>query len=53
MEQFFVDLKNKWDTVLHPLRNLIDSVKPFVDVFKSIMDALKGIKFGYKTLKET
>ncbi|KAH3823827.1 hypothetical protein DPMN_125650 [Dreissena polymorpha] len=46
------NLQGKWDHVLAPLQPLIDFVKPFVELFKSIMDGIKGIKWGYQKVKE-
>ncbi|WAR20843.1 hypothetical protein MAR_014817 [Mya arenaria] len=48
-----MDLKAKWENVFEPLQTLIDFVAPFVDTFKSIMDAIHEIKSGYTTIKKT
>ena len=46
------NLKGKWDHVFEPLQPLIEFVAPFVEIFKSIMDAIQGVKWGYKKIKE-
>ena len=46
------NLQAKWEHVLEPIQPLIDFVTPFVELFKSIMDGIKGIKWGYKKVKE-
>ncbi|WAR20850.1 CRB-like protein [Mya arenaria] len=47
------DLEAKWNHVIEPFQPLIHFVSNFVDLFKSIMDAIQGIKWGYKKIKET
>ncbi|XP_052224342.1 uncharacterized protein LOC127839993 [Dreissena polymorpha] len=46
------NLKGKWDHVFEPLQPLIEFVTPFVEIFKSIMDAIKGVKWGYQNIKK-